>query len=400
MADDVSVCYHCSDNFIVNTKLILCEFCSNRFHVSCVKLKDSWCKLINDCDNLMWFCDTCKDDIKKKWKVDNENNETSNALALEVNHLKQDLENARKLENELQTVNNLLKHRLCELDESYSQILNQSQKSISNISKLNTLQEMVLKPSFSDVLKNDNSAVLILEAKNTNKCDINTLKDNVNPVDLGPGITQIRTARNGKTILKCLNSDHMQSIKTNLERSMGKDFTVTVPSKKNPKIRIYHLEKTDITNDILEGNIIKQNMFDKNEKFKILTKINYVKSSNIIAEVSPNLFHKIISQGYLFVGWSKCPVKECFNIIRCYKCSSYGHMENQCTSSITICPICSKQHKLKDCPKNSVSCINCINSNSQFKTKYRTDHSSKDINCSIYLKQIELAKTKINYSQT
>ncbi|KAK9883773.1 hypothetical protein WA026_001962 [Henosepilachna vigintioctopunctata] len=60
MSVDVDVCKHCSDNFIVNSKLITCFKCEFKFHPICVAVKYAWLKIISDNNNIIRFCDGCK----------------------------------------------------------------------------------------------------------------------------------------------------------------------------------------------------------------------------------------------------------------------------------------------------------------------------------------------------
>lgn len=65
MASDVSVCSRCSDNFIVNSKSIVCGLCKNKFHSACVSLRDEICKIVPKVANIYWFCDNCETIVNK-----------------------------------------------------------------------------------------------------------------------------------------------------------------------------------------------------------------------------------------------------------------------------------------------------------------------------------------------
>lgn len=56
----------CGDNFIVNTKLIQCNFCGAEQHLQCAKLKDSLFKTITESRNLQFFCDVCLTEVQSK----------------------------------------------------------------------------------------------------------------------------------------------------------------------------------------------------------------------------------------------------------------------------------------------------------------------------------------------
>lgn len=61
MAPSADVCERCSENFIVSNKYIKCFFCENKYHASCVAIKDNWLKIFNENANMLWVCDPCKE---------------------------------------------------------------------------------------------------------------------------------------------------------------------------------------------------------------------------------------------------------------------------------------------------------------------------------------------------
>lgn len=379
----------------VGTRTVVkCIKCNFSVHAKCF---DIMAKLII-LNKSNWVCKQCiQSEPQTSGGIQNEN-----ALADFEKQVKQqdrELDILNNLNAELKTVNNLLKIRLCEVDKNYERILN-----ISKISATNTIntyskeQEMVSTPSFSEVVRKNASAVLVLEAKNE-RCDINTFKDNVNPVDLGPGITQIKQNNNGKLIVKCLNNDHMNNVKSNLERCVGNNYKISTPARQYPKIIIYEAENNNSSADKLRDDILKVNNLNADAHFKILRKISYKESINIIVEVGHEPFNKIMQLGYLFIGWRKCTVKESFNVVRCFKCSAFGHMANDCKNSEPVCPICALKHKIKDCPRESVKCVNCSTHNDRFKTNWDTNHSSKDRKCLSYMFQIENIKARTIYNE-
>ncbi|KAJ8940816.1 hypothetical protein NQ314_010574 [Rhamnusium bicolor] len=55
----------CTDNIPV----VVCDICSDHSHVGSVNLADYWCILLMHCDNFMWLCHTCKQDIRRSLKA-------------------------------------------------------------------------------------------------------------------------------------------------------------------------------------------------------------------------------------------------------------------------------------------------------------------------------------------
>lgn len=84
MASEPDVCKECSDNFIVNNKVIKCELCKLKFHLVCVGVKDSWQKFFSESPNICWFCSECKDLWRVRGQVQHEGS-TKNSEILILN---------------------------------------------------------------------------------------------------------------------------------------------------------------------------------------------------------------------------------------------------------------------------------------------------------------------------
>nr|CAI5859322.1 unnamed protein product [Callosobruchus analis] len=81
MAPDVDVCRKCEDNFIVSNKSVTCVVCTLKYHTACTCFKDAWLKVLSDCKNLPWVCDSCKENIVTK------DNHDVNSLKKEIDCL-------------------------------------------------------------------------------------------------------------------------------------------------------------------------------------------------------------------------------------------------------------------------------------------------------------------------
>lgn len=385
----IKKCEFCS---VQVRSIVKCKICNFGIHTKCF---DVLSKFVN-IDKNNWLCKTCKQEQEEIYD-NNENQENQN-----VSSMKRELKILNELNAELKLNNNLLKLKVCEVDKNYEIVFKGQQIQFpiaSNTEVPPNTQERHSNRSYSQVVKKD-TAVLILEAKSDTTIDINTFKSNINPVDLGPGITNVKSTRSGKIMVECSNKEELDKIKSNLIKSAGQDWQVSTPNKYLPRIKIYNTETTNLNDDQLTKNICEQNNVNCIQAhFKILRKIQYKKSTNLIVELDSELFSKIIKQGFLYVGWRKCLITESFNVIRCFKCSCFGHFSKDCKKSELVCPACSKNHQLKDCPKESLKCINCVNHNVKFKTNFCEKHSSKDATCPVYLKQISAIKARIDYSK-
>lgn len=89
------------------------------------KIKNSYYKAVNDCHNLSWFCDTCK--IGARARLHPAGPEKAVLSSNEENY-ERELNHLNKLNNELETINNLLNLKLIEIDINYRNILNASKE--------------------------------------------------------------------------------------------------------------------------------------------------------------------------------------------------------------------------------------------------------------------------------
>lgn len=111
----------------------------------------------------------------------------------------------------------------------------------------------------------------------------------------------------------------------------------------------------------------------------------------MVVECDVETLEYVVGLGCLYVGWKRCKVVEHFDIIRCYRCSAYGHLAKSC-SSPQVCSKCSGSHRLSDCTQTEEKCINCFNSNTRHRTEYDTRHAAKASTCPIYQKVVDAVK--------
>jgi hypothetical protein len=99
------------------------------------------------------------------------------------------------------------------------------------------------------------------------------------------------------------------------------------------------------------------------------------------------------------MGWVICKVDEYMVVKRCFRCSRFNLIHKEC-KSVEICPLCTGNHKLKECttPKTEHKSIN-----SQIYSKHHTDdqidtaHSSLDKECPSLKAALEKYRQNTDY---
>mgnify|MGYP005981003095 CR=1 FL=1 len=84
-------------------------------------------------------------------------------------------------------------------------------------------------------------------------------------------------------------------------------------------------------------------------------------------------------------------------MLRCYDCGGFNHVSKNCHEKIE-CLKCGEDHATNVCTKEDECCINCIKENRvNPAAQLDINHSRFDFTCSVYKKQINLAKQNICY---
>lgn len=96
------------------------------------------------------------------------------------------------------------------------------------------------------------------------------------------------------------------------------------------------------------------------------------------------------------IGWEKCKIYECFNVLRCYNCYGFNHKREEC-SLPKACSKCSGEHDFKDCQEEINKCINCVEAVKKYKIELDVNHSAIDECCPIFKKKLKTAIDNTTY---
>lgn len=75
----------------------------------------------------------------------------------------------------------------------------------------------------------------------------------------------------------------------------------------------------------------------------------------------------------------------------------FGHMANKCRNRVA-CLKCGEKHKKKECREEQRKGFNCTRANNKQEVHLEVDHSAFDRNCSNYLRAVEKARKRVQYS--
>lgn len=283
--------------------------------------------------------------------------------------------------------------------------------------KTNTLLSSEQKDSrsYSSVVKTkvDNSkSCLIIKSSGRNEPNTaveNYFKNNFSPGTLGVEINKAKKTKDG-FLISCTDEPSAKKLKETLESKLSTNYRVCEPTSLRPRFIIRGVpdeclkdevtgaHKPSVCDDFVK-NILQNNNLDANSvnDFKVISCFRNNSNINVIVEIIPSLFNYIINRRFLFLGWHKCLVEEYYQLIRCFKCSKYGHLKKDCRSVNTICPDCSDSHDKKDCKAQSKLCPNCKFQNLKHKCNWPTDHSANSRKCNFFKMKIDQLKNKTQY---
>lgn len=277
--------------------------------------------------------------------------------------------------------------------------------SLSSLPNVMSYSEIVQQPSTSTNAintqpKSSSKHVVIVKPKDStqeSKVTFSEVRKKINPVD--KDIRKVKNVNNGGIVIECGSKSDANDLIKEMEQHLGDNYQARAPEKRNPKIRAFGLREL-YTADIIEQSLRTKNkeIFEDSSTIKVLHTFAAKKTElyGFQLEVDPLSFQKIVAVGKLKVLWEQCSVQEIVDVTRCYKCCGYHHVAKNCTGK-TCCSKCGDEHRYTECQSSVESCNNCKLSNEELQTNYDVNHSATSVDCSVYKRQVNLNRKKVNY---
>lgn len=210
----------------------------------------------------------------------------------------------------------------------------------------------------------------------------------------------MRNINGNGVLITTANKKDLDTIKQNLQiKDAG--FSVGEPSKKNPKIIIFDLQKNETEKKLMK-HIISQNGFTQQEqktiqdgaRFSFKTGNRNKETVHWVLDTTPQARNLLMKRDRIFIDWYSCRIKDYIAVTRCYKCQGYGHTTKYCRSKVDICGHCGREgHRYNDCPNKSKtpSCSNCK------RNGHPHAHAANDRNCTAHEIAITRTLERIDY---
>lgn len=255
-----------------------------------------------------------------------------------------------------------------------------------------TRNVVIVSPRTPDIVKDSEQTLKIIKETTVNKIQV--------------GINSVKKVRNKSVVIELRSKEECEAFMKKVETN-SQHLTARIPTKRNPEVIIHGIE-AGIGNDDLIQCIVDQNPYikhclDSGEQMEI----RFMKRSRdnttqfAVLRVTPTIYHAMRNGGKVYIGYSRCPVKDHIPVTRCYTCCGYGHISKDCTFE-RHCRRCAEDHSFDICPQEKTVCINCLKFNTKMSSRKNpemcaTNHDATDTNCPAYKKIVEIITSKINY---
>jgi hypothetical protein len=366
--------------------------CKQFFHFDkCAKVTAEECDLIEK-SRLVYVCPACK---KKRTSLifprrdsisdfeDVANNMPLEKLVQAQNELKEDVKNLTKIVEEMNKKISV-----------FDSVIERFEKVAENFENKAPPEKKVKKPqnlqkvSYANIVQN-NKPVVIVRPKNTEQLGgetLNQIKSVFDPVE--SNINGLKSVSNGGVVIMCSDSESTEKCREEIAAKLGDNYEVNVSKQKKPLLKIWGLSE-EIESDEFINRLKKQNdCVLENAEIKVVNMKTNPRGVVCLLEVDQATHEALMAVGRVFVGWDSCRVYQHIDILRCFKCSQFGHRAVNCTHEV-CCAKCSENHDGKDCQSENVKCVNCAWANERMKLSLDVKHPSFSLKCPSYLRKVK-----------
>lgn len=342
--------------------------CIKRFHLRCSGIQTAALKYITNNKNVVYMCDECLDNINEP----DEMNAKYDAVL--------------KLLQEIQTTVNTDKS---EIIKKIDDMQNTHKANEQKINKNKTIAE---------IMKSGNSSSVLIKPKKIDQKSDETktyVKDKINPTDIA--VNGIRKVAKGAIIVECTNKQASEKLIKKLNENLSENYEVKNTEAKKPRIKIIGLSTKDENDTIVKFIKTQNDGLDKAEMKVIKVFENKQRRGyNCILEVDGDAFRKLMKERKIFIGWDRCTIVECLDLMRCYNCSGFQHRSVEC-KRIKACPKCSGSHDVKDCQSEKSECTNCKFAVETYKLNLDIRHEAWSSECPTFLRRLNVQRSKTAY---
>ena len=258
------------------------------------------------------------------------------------------------------------------------------------------------KPKNSVVRKMEQTVLFKPKATQSTEVTKKDIREKFDPITFG--VKDMRYRENGEVAVVCGSIDQALKLVCDAQSLLSESYDIEKLKALKPRLKIVGMNEEFSETEIID-KMKKQNNLPANADLKVIRMRKQTQRDGdttvLIIEADASSFSCLMKDQRVNIGWDRCRVYEIIDVLRCFKCSEYGHKAAKC-NKVTCCPKCSQGHPVSECESNVANCINCQNFNISAKLSaanhLKTDHPAWSSDCPVYQKQLKKSKFRIDYS--
>lgn len=226
--------------------------------------------------------------------------------------------------------NTEIKTELCKMRK-----INDSLK--CELTKINDSEVINVKnKSYADKLKENCGPVVLITPVDTNQKSDETkkiIKSKVNPSD--NQISAMRKAAKGAVVIECKDMISGKKLESEAKSSMGENYKVEIPKRRNPKFKICGMSEKLSADEIILRLINQNDFLNQDDEFKVINISEMTRNKferyQAIMETKPATYNKLMTNEKVYIKWDRCYINEYVQVTRCFKCLGFKHHAAICT---------------------------------------------------------------------
>ncbi|GBP72811.1 hypothetical protein EVAR_40312_1 [Eumeta japonica] len=231
---------------------------------------------------------------------------------------------------------------------------------------------------------------------------ITKLRGVVDAREMGVAVDRMRKARGQKVVLSCSSVEDAKKIEERL-KIRGADLKVAKPEMRLPTVIIRDVLRVNSDEDIVRSlRTQNRHLSEGLDWDKVRARVCYRRRArndlecHPVLEVSPELYHRLIKAGFVYVGLQRRPVWDQSPLVQCSRCLGYGHGKRFCKEVSERCAHCGGEHTGITCRARKdgepPKCVNCTKAGCE-----DTAHGAFSSECGVRAKWDDMARSKVAY---